>query len=76
MFLNLYDRIYHDKPISYFIEMLTFSLLTLGVKKNLADFFCGDELKRPAIREKSVSFFSFSKTFSFKKIYFVYEMVF
>ena len=37
-FLNLYDRIYHDKPISYFIEMLTFSLLTLGVNKKFSIF--------------------------------------
>ena len=31
-FLNRYDRIYHNRPRSDFIEMITYSLLTHGVK--------------------------------------------
>ena len=31
-FLNHYDKIYHDEPRSDFIEMLTYSLVTHGVK--------------------------------------------
>ena len=30
--LNRYDRIYHNRPRSDFIEMITYSLLTHGVR--------------------------------------------
>ena len=31
-FLNKYDKIYHNEPKNYFIEMISYSLVTHGVK--------------------------------------------
>ena len=43
--MNRYDKIYHNEQRNDFIEMLTFSLITHGVKKILLAFFWGLVLK-------------------------------
>ncbi len=49
-FLNRYSKIYHNEPRNDFIEMLSYSLVTHGVKYFLLGFFCGLVLKGPAIK--------------------------
>ena len=39
--LNRYNNLYHNEPRNDFVEMLTYSLISHGVKKNSASFIWG-----------------------------------